>query len=148
MAKNDAMGKEIDSLYLSLGLNVSDLELGFQTAGQTVKQALSRLNSEAKQIQLKADIDVTRLETAGKYVDALKAKEKALTDELAIQQKKLELLNRAYEANAKTYGKDSGLTRGVDTKRLTQTRDIERLKAQRCRLRRDCWQGWAFLHHG
>ena len=130
MAKGDAMGKEIDSLYLSLGLNVSDLELGFQTAGQTVKQALSRLNSEAKQIQLKADIDVTRLETAGKYVDALKAKEKALTDELAVQQKKLELLNRAYEANAKTYGKDSGLTRGVDTKRLTQTRDIERLKAQ------------------
>lgn len=129
MAKGDAMGKEIDSLYLSLGLNVSDLELGFQTAGQTVKQAISRLNSEANQIRLKADIDVTRLEAAGNHVDALKAKEKALTDELAVQQKKLELLNRAYEANAKTYGKDSGITRGVDTKRLYQTRDIERLKA-------------------
>lgn len=129
MAKGDAMGKEIDSLYLSLGLNVSDLELGFQTAGQTVKQAISRLNSEANQIRLKADIDVTRLEAAGNHVDALKAKEKALTDELAVQQKKLEMLNRAYEANAKTYGKDSGITRGVDTKRLYQTRDIERLKA-------------------
>lgn len=129
MAKGDAMGKEIDSLYLSLGLNVSDLELGFKTAGQTVKQAISRLNSEANQIRLKADIDVTRLEAAGNHVDALKAKEKALTDELAVQQKKLELLNRAYEANAKTYGKDSGITRGVDTKRLYQTRDIERLKA-------------------
>lgn len=129
MAKGDAMGKEIDSLYLSLGLNVSDLELGFKTAGQTVKQAISRLNSEANQIRLKADIDVTRLEAAGKSVDALKAREKALNDELAIQQKKLELLNRAYEANAKTYGKDSGITRGVDTKRLYQTRDIERLKA-------------------
>ena len=129
MAKGDAMGKEIDSLYLSLGLNVSDLELGFKTAGQTVKQAISRLNSEANQIRLKADIDVTRLEAAGKSVEALQAREKALNDELAVQQKKLELLNRAYEANAKTYGKDSGITRGVDTKRLYQTRDIERLKA-------------------
>lgn len=129
MAKGDAMGKEIDSLYLSLGLNVSDLELGFKTAGQTVKQAISRLNSEANQIRLKADIDVTRLEVAGRSVEALQAREKALNAELAVQQKKLELLNRAYEANAKTYGKDSGITRGVDTKRLYQTRDIERLKA-------------------
>lgn len=129
MAKKDAMGQEVDSLYLSLGLNAADLEMGFQTAGQTVRQAMSRLNSEANQIRLKADIDVTRLEAAGNHVDALKAKEKALTDELAVQQKKLELLNRAYEANAKTYGKDSGITRGVDTKRLYQARDIERLKA-------------------
>ena len=129
MAKKDAMGQEVDSLYLSLGLNAADLEMGFQTAGQTVRQAMSRLNSEAKQIQLKADIDVTRLEAAGNHVDALKAKEKALTDELAVQQKKLELLNRAYEANAKDYGKDASVTRGVDTKRLYQTRDIERLKA-------------------
>ena len=129
MAKKDAMGWEIDSLYLSLGLNISDLELGFKEAGVSVKQAISRLNSEAKQIQLKADIDIAKLEAAGKPIDALRAKEKALNDELAIQQKKLELLNRAYEANAKTYGKDSGITRGVDTKRLYQQRDIERLKA-------------------
>lgn len=140
MAKKDAMGQEIDSLYLSLGLDIADLELGFKTAGQTVKQALSRLNSEAKQLQIKADIDVTKLEAAGKYVDALKAKEKALTDELAIQQKKLELLNRAYEANAKTYGKDSGITRGVDTKRLYQTRDIERLKAQLAQINAELTQ--------
>ena len=130
MAKKDAMGAEIDSFYLSLGLNVSDLELGFETAGKTVKQAMSRLNSEANQIRLRADIDVTRLEAAGKSVEALKAREKALNDELAVQQKKLELLNRAYQANEKTYGKDSSLTRGVDTKRLYQVRDIERLKAQ------------------
>ena len=130
MAKKDAMGQEVDSLYLSLGLNAADLEMGFQTAGQTVRQAMSRLNSEVKQIQLNADIDVTRLEAAGNHVDALKAKEKALTDELAVQQKKLELLNRAYEANARDYGKDASVTRGVDTKRLYQTRDIERLKAQ------------------
>jgi len=130
MAKKDAMGQEVDSLYLSLGLNVADLEMGFQTAGQTVRQAMSRLNSEANQIRLKADIDVTRLEAAGKSVEALKAREKALNDELAVQQKKLELLNRAYQANAKTYGTDHSLTRGVDTKRLYQLRDIERLKAQ------------------
>ena len=131
MAKGkDSMGQEVDSLYLSLGLNIADLELGFETAGKTVKQAMSRLNSEANQIRLKADIDVTRLEAAGKSVEALKAREKALNDELAVQQKKLELLNRAYQANEKTYGKDSSLTRGVDTKRLYQMRDIERLKAQ------------------
>ena len=86
MAKGkDAMGQEVDSLYLSLGLNIADLELGFETAGKTVKQAMSRLNSEANQIRLKADIDVTRLEAAGKSVEALKVREKALNDELAVQ---------------------------------------------------------------
>lgn len=130
MAKGDAMGKHVDSLYLTLGLNASDLELGFKTAGQTVKQAISRLNSDANRIRLKADIDVTRLEAAGKSVEALRTRERALNEELTVQQRKLELLNRAYEANAKTYGKDSGLTRGVDMKRLYQTRDIERLRAQ------------------
>ncbi len=125
----DSLGQEIDSLYLSLGLDIADLELGFDTAEKTVKQVMSRLNSEAKQIQLKADIDIARLEAAGKPIDALKAKEKALNDELVIQQKKLEMLNRAYEANVKTFGKDDALTRGVDTKRLYQQRDIERLKA-------------------
>ena len=130
MAKGDAMGKQVSSLYISLGLNADDLQLGFKVAGQTVKQAIARLNSEANQIRLRADIDVTRLEAAGKHVDALKAREKALNDELTIQQKKLELLNRAYEYNAKTFGTDHGNTRGVETKRLYQTRDIERLKAQ------------------
>ena len=65
-----------------------------------LRQAMSRLNSEANQIRLKADIDVTRLEAAGKSVEALKAREKALNAELEVQQKKLELLNRAYQANA------------------------------------------------
>ena len=130
MAKGDAMGKQVSSIYISLGLNADDLQLGFKVAGQTVKQAIARLNSEANQIRLRADIDVTRLEAAGKHVDALKAREKALNDELTIQQKKLELLNRAYEYNAKTFGTDHGNTRGVETKRLYQTRDIERLKTQ------------------
>ena len=33
-----AKGQEIEELYISLGLNINDLKLGFDTAGKTVNR--------------------------------------------------------------------------------------------------------------
>ena len=38
-------GQQIDELFISLGLDIAQLQLDFDTAGQTVSQAIQRLNS-------------------------------------------------------------------------------------------------------
>ena len=58
MAKN---GQQIDDLYIGLGLDINQLQLDFDTAGKTVSQAISRLNSENNRIKLRTDIDLSKL---------------------------------------------------------------------------------------
>ena len=55
MAKN---GQQIDDLYIGLGLDINQLQLDFDTAGKTVSQTISRLNSENNRIKLRTDIDL------------------------------------------------------------------------------------------
>ena len=62
MAKS---GQKIDELYISLGLDIDQLQLDFDTAGKTVAQTISRLNSENNPIKLKTEIDLAKLEGAG-----------------------------------------------------------------------------------
>ena len=99
-----AKGEKIDSLYLSLGLNLSELELDFATAGRTVAQSVYKLQSETKAIKLKMDTDLTNLKGVGSELDKIKVKETALNDVLKRQQQQREILNQA----AKQVGQQTG----------------------------------------
>ena len=57
-----AKGQKIDELYISLGLDIARLQLDFDTAGKTVSETVSRLNSQNYQLKLKTDIDLAKLE--------------------------------------------------------------------------------------
>ena len=81
-------GQEIEELYISLGLNLDDLKLGFDTAGKTVSQAITRLNSENKKIQVKTDLDMSKLEGVGSELDKIKLKYEAINAQLDIQRQK------------------------------------------------------------
>lgn len=128
MAK-DVLSQSGESLMLTLGLNLDPLEMGFTEAGQTVKQAMARLNSDTKQIKIQTEIDVTKLTSAGQHIDALKAKEAGLNQELAKQQQKLELIKLAYQSSVKQFGANHGWTRGIKTQMLQAERAVESLKA-------------------
>ena len=78
-----AKGQKIDELYISLGLDIARLQLDFDTAGRTVSQTMARLNSESKQLTLKTDIDLTKLEGAGKELDQLKITYQAINQQLS-----------------------------------------------------------------
>lgn len=99
-----AKGEKIESLYLSLGLNLSELELDFATAGRTVAQSVYKLQSETKAIKLKMDTDLTNLKGVGSELDKIKVKETALNDVLKRQQQQREILNQA----AKQVGQQTG----------------------------------------
>ena len=75
-----AKGQEIEELYISLGLNINDLKLGFDTAGKTVNQAITKLNNQNKEIQLKTDVDLSKLTGVGSELDKIKLKYGAFPD--------------------------------------------------------------------
>ena len=126
MAKN---GQKVDDLYLSIGLDVDQLQLDFDTAGKTVNQTMSRLNSEIKQLKIKTSIDMSKLDGAGTAVDKVRVKEQALTRELQLQTQKMNILTAAYKSAQGQYGNDSGITRKAETSLLGQQAAVEKLKA-------------------
>ena len=129
-----AKGQKIDELYISLGLDIARLQLDFDAAGKTVSQTMARLNSQSKQLQLKADIDITKLEGAGKELDQLKIKYQAINQQLDIQRQKEQILAAVLKDARKNSGADSGLTRQAETNLLKQQKAIAQMEAEMRRL--------------
>lgn len=130
-----AKGTSVEELYIGLGLDISQLQLDFEVAGKTVNQTISRLNSENKQVKLKADIDLAKLEGAGSAIDKLNVKEQSLTRQIEIQKQKLDILANAYKSaqnadKAQGLKEDSNLTRGAHTNYLRQVQEVEKLNAE------------------
>lgn len=125
-------GQSIDELYIGLGLDISQLQLDFQTADQTVNQAISRLNSENKQIKLKLDIDLATLGPASTALDRIKLQEQSLNEQLQRQVQILDIRKRAMEASRnsdtqKGLSDPSNATRGAETRYLQQQLAVARL---------------------
>ena len=125
-----AKGQEIEELYVSLGLNIDDLKLGFDTAGKTVSQAITRLNSQSKKIQLKTDIDLAKLEGVGSELDKIKLKYESINHQLDIQRQKEAILRAQYQRSVKDHGADHGLTQRAEMNLLSQQKKVAGLEAQ------------------
>ena len=122
------MAKEIDKLYVSLGVNTDDLKVGFEKSDQTINQYISKLNQQAKNIKLKADIDLSKLELSGNTLDKLRVKAKALQAELDIAKQKQSISAQTLALNSQKYGVDSAITRKSQTIDLYRQRDVTKLE--------------------
>ena len=125
-----AKGQEIEELYISLGLNIDDLKLGFDTAGKTVSQAITRLNSENKKIQLKTDVDLSKLEGVGNELDKIRLKHEAINRQLEIQRQKEAILQAQLQRSINDHGLDHGLTQRAQMNLLYQQKTVANLEAQ------------------
>ena len=125
-----AKGQEIEELYISLGLNIDDLKLGFDTAGKTVSQAITRLNSENKKIQLKTDVDLSKLEGVGSELDKIRLKHEAINRQLEIQRQKEAILQAQLQRSINDHGLDHGLTQRAQMNLLYQQKTVANLEAQ------------------
>lgn len=123
-------GQEIEELYISLGLNIDDLKLGFDTAGKTVSQAITRLNSENKKIQLKTDVDISKLEGVGSELDKIKLKYAAINAQLDLQRQKEAILQAQLQRAAKEHGADSSIAQKAQLNLLYQQRTVTGLESK------------------
>ena len=123
-------GQMIDELYISLGLDIARLQLDFDTAGKTVSQAISKLNSGSNKIKLKMETDLTKLDGVGTELDKIKVKYSALNQQLDIQKQKAEILTAVLRDAQKNSGKDSGAAQKAETDLLRQQKLIAQTESE------------------
>ncbi len=88
---------QIAELSVGLELDLEQLDLDAAVADKTVSEMITKLNHRAKQLEIRAEIDLTNLEGAGTEIDKLHVKEARLNEILDVQRKKLQLLKEQYE---------------------------------------------------
>ena len=88
---------QIAELSVGLELDLEQLDLDAAVADKTVSEMITKLNHRAKQLEIRAEIDLTNLENAGTEVDKLHVKEARLNEILDVQRAKLQLLKEQYE---------------------------------------------------
>ena len=123
-------GQQIDELFISLGLDIAQLQLDFDTAGQTVSSAIQKLNSSGNKIKLQMETDLSRLEGVGSELDKIKVKYEAINKQLDLQRQKESILAAVLKDAQKNTGADSYSSRKAETDLLRQQKLIAQTEAE------------------
>lgn len=121
-----AKGEKAD-FSLTIGLNLDDLFRGMDEANATISQAISRINSENKQVKLKADI--SELKAGDDELKKQAIEMQSLTRQIELQTAKLRLLGQARDSAYKRTGDNSSLSRASETRYLQQEKYVAQLNA-------------------
>lgn len=123
-----ATGNSKADFSLTIGLNMDDLFRGMSEADATINQAISRINSENKQVKLKAD--VAEIKAGNDELAKQKIRMDAVTREVELQTAKLRLLGQARDEAYREKGANSSLGRGAETRYLQQEKVVAKLNAE------------------
>ena len=128
-----ATGNSKADFSLTIGLNMDDLFRGMSEADATINQAISRINSENKQVKLKAD--VAEIKAGNDELAKQKIRMDAVTREIELQTAKLRLLGQARDEAYRDKGVNSSLGRGAETRYLQQEKVVAKLNAELAALK-------------
>lgn len=116
------MADSVGSLYMSLGLDLSELETGLVAVDRTVNENVRRLNRQADLIQLRADIEIAGLDEVADASRILEIRQNALNQQMATQRDRVRLLDAELRRLTAAHGADS-----VAVERATIRLERERL---------------------
>lgn len=117
-----AKGQAVDSLYLTLGLDLSQLELDYIRADQTVTQNMNRLQKEIRNANLKIDVVMGDMNLSQAEKAAQVNRE--LNEIIARQRQEVEVATRAWQAEAKAAGDSAASTLNLQRDMLTRQREL------------------------
>ena len=106
--------------------NLSAQKVSIDTSN--LQSNIEKISARIQNIRLKAEIDVSQLQSANRAFDAQKTYVAALTNELELQRKKLVELQNARQQSEKVNGKDSVQTLNIKSNILQQIQEINRLE--------------------
>lgn len=123
-------GQKIEELYVSLGMDVSELDVDLALADKTVSEGLAALNRKMKHIRLQADIDTNGLTGARAAVQKLEIQEKSLSQQLSLQKQRIDILNAAYRQSVQETGAASAASQRLETRLLQERRAYSQLEVE------------------
>lgn len=123
-------GQKIDELYISLGLDLNQLNLDLVAADKSISQNMSKLNSDKTQLRLKLDVDLAGLDKADKSLEAFKLRQESLLKQIEVQRQKVELAKTAKLDNVQFLGEDSPAARKSATNLLREQKIFADMQAE------------------
>ena len=122
MAQDSTLG----GLYLSLGLDISELESDFLAADRTTRENLNRLNRESNLVRLRAEVEIGNLDETADAVQILTVRENALNQQMAMQRDRIRIAEAQLQQLNQQHGEGA-----VVTQRAAAALERERLSLQR-----------------
>ena len=120
---------QIAELSVGLELDLEQLDLDAAVADKTVSEMITKLNHRAKQLEIRAEIDLTNLEGAGTEIDKLHVKEARLNEILDVQRTKLQLLKEQYEKASGDKNVGPGIKGKLSNSVLLQELEVSKWEA-------------------
>lgn len=123
-------GENVAALYLELGVDVSRMEMDFETAQREMSKRMAALNAEMKKNRLRTDIGISNLSGADKDIEKLRLQEASLTREIELQTQKVRTLKAALASVKEQKGEESGLFSRMETQTLAQEKALASLQSK------------------
>ncbi|MBR2518226.1 MAG: hypothetical protein IKE46_00345, partial [Selenomonadaceae bacterium] len=101
------MADNVGSIYVSLGLSLSELETDLVSASQTINTNIRRLNREADLISLRAEVEIAGLDEVADAERILQIRQDALNRQMSLQRDRVRLLDAEYRHLVATQGDSS-----------------------------------------
>ena len=118
---------EINQLEIKLK-DLSTQKLFLDTSA--LQESLTKLNAKIQHVRITAELDTSKLQSAGNVFDAQKVHVAALTQELDLQRQKLVELQNVLRQSTKLSGNDSNQTLNIKSNVLQQMQEINRLETK------------------
>lgn len=104
---------DVGSLFISLGLNLSDLETDLIAADRTVTQNIGRLNRAANVIRLRSQVEIAGLDETADAERILQIRTDTLNQLMAIQRDRVRILNAELQNLTAAHGENATATQQV-----------------------------------
>lgn len=124
------MAETVGDLYVKLGLDVSSLDKDMRLAEKTLNEAMKSINHQKAVVKYKADIDTAGLDRAKDKAKLLAIQEDRLSQTLALQKQKVDILTAAYNASVQAKGADNNASKKLETQMLREQKTMANLRAE------------------
>ena len=104
------MATDVGSLFISLGLNLSDLETDFIAADRTVTENVRRLNRESEIIRLRSQVEIAGLDETADAERILQIRTDALNRQMQIQRDRVRILTAELQSLTNAHGENAAIT--------------------------------------
>ena len=104
------MAESVDSLYIRLGLSLSDFETDLVAAERTVNENIRRLSRQSELIRLRAQVEIAGLDETADAERILQIRTDALNQQMSLQRDRVRMLTAELQSLTAAHGENAAVT--------------------------------------
>lgn len=104
------MAEDIGSLYIRLGLSLSDFETALVAAERTVNENVRRLSRQSELIRLRAQVEIAGLDETADAERILQIRTDALNQQMSLQRDRVRMLTAELQSLTAAHGENAAVT--------------------------------------